>query len=414
MSNTELGTLSTQSYKGVRDFYPQDEFIQRYIFDTWREVSERFGYQAYHASILEPVDLYFVKSSTEIVNEQTYQLTDRGGREVVLRPEMTPTVARMVAGRARDLGYPLRLYSIPNLFRYERPQRGRLREHWQLNCDLFGDDTLSADIEVIQLAVKIMESFGIDQDKFQVRISSRALLERYFDKYNLLTEQRQEAVKLIDRWHKDETARAELEELLQSSFDLEPDAEINNLLSRLENLGIKNAVFDRTIARGFDYYTGIVFEIYDLHPDNNRSVFGGGRYDNLVKAFGNSSIPVAGFGLGDVIMRDILETYDLLPEYEPASELCIIANGTEVIEEVERLVQQIRDQGLRVETDFTMRKIADAIKHADKRQTPFIVVIGTDEIKSKKLTIKHLVSGKELTSTIDEVGEVVADFLFDL
>jgi len=410
MSNNEL---STQPYKGVRDFYPTDEFIQRYIFDTWREVVESFGYEAYNASILEPADLYYAKSSQEIVNEQTYQLIDRGGREVVLRPEMTPSVARLVAGQARELGYPLRLYSIPNLFRYERPQRGRLREHWQLNCDLFGDDTLSAEVDIILLAVRLMESFGITQDQFEVKVSSRTLLESYFDKYNLDQEERKEALKLIDRWHKDEAARTQLEELLQSSFDLEPDAQINNLIAQLKELNVNNVTFDRTIARGFDYYTGIVFEITDNHPDNNRALFGGGRYDNLVESFGVESIPVVGFGMGDVTMRDVLETYGLIPDYSPATELCLIANSAEAIGFTFQLAEDLRRGGLRVSCDMTLRKLAKSIKHASKRSVPFVSVIGADEIKSRQLTLKHLDTGEEINSTVEDTVENISDFLLE-
>src|SRR5271170_7500650 len=152
--------LPTDSYKGVRDFYPEDQFIQRYIFEHWERVCELFGYEEYSAGILENAELYRSKTSEEIVNEQTYTFTDRGDREVTLRPEMTPTLARMVAAKYRELGFPLRWYSIPNVFRYERPQRGRLREHWQLNVDLFGSDSFAADAEVIQVAYEVMKAFG--------------------------------------------------------------------------------------------------------------------------------------------------------------------------------------------------------------------------------------------------------------
>lgn len=405
--------LSTQPYKGVRDFYPEDDFIQRYIFDTWREVVEQFGYESYNASILEPAELYYAKSSDEIVSDQTYQLTDRSDREVVLRPEMTPTVARMVAGRSRELGYPLRLYSIPNLFRYERPQRGRLREHWQLNCDLFGDDTLSAEVEIILLTSRIMQSFGVTPDKFTIHVSSRSLLEIYFKKYNLDADEQTEALRLIDRWHKDASAREQLEKLLQSSFDLEPDAHINNLIQSLHDLGVTNVEFDRTIARGFDYYTGMIFEVFDNHPENNRSLFGGGRYDKLVQAFDVDPIPVVGFGMGDVTMRDVLETYDLLPTYQPATELCLIANSAGVVDETMAIAESLRKQGLRIATDTTLRKLSSAIKHADKRRCPFIAVIGEDEIKSNKLFLKQLSTGDTTETDLNNVVDTISRSLLE-
>ena len=177
--------LSTESYKGVRDFYPDDMAVQRYMFEVWRMTAEQFGFQEYDASVLEPADLYRNKTSTEIVNEQTYTFTDRGNREVTLRPEMTPTVARMVAGRRRELSFPVRWYSIPNLFRYERMQRGRLREHWQLNVDLFGVSSILAELEVISMAYDIMKKFGADEKDFEIRINSRNFLDDVFKKINI-------------------------------------------------------------------------------------------------------------------------------------------------------------------------------------------------------------------------------------
>ncbi len=174
--------LSTDSYKGVRDFYPKDAAIQQYIFDTWTTTAQSFGFERYDASILEPSDLYKAKGAEneEMVNDQTYTFTDRGDREVTLRPEMTPTVARMVAGRRRELSFPLRWYSIPNLFRYERPQRGRLREHWQLNCDIFGTTDYTADIEIIALAYQCLLDFGAKPEMFEIQVNDRQLMNRLY------------------------------------------------------------------------------------------------------------------------------------------------------------------------------------------------------------------------------------------
>ena len=231
-----MAKLSTDPYKGVRDFYPEDKFVQNYIFSVWKKIPELFGYEEYDASILEPSEIYREKSGDEIVNEQTFTFTDRGGREVTLRPEMTPTLARMVAARKRDLGFPLRWYSIPNLFRYEATQRGRLREHWQLNVDIFGISNISADIEIIILANKIMEVFGAKQSDYEIRLNTSS----------------------------------------------EDEAPLNNVISELNKSGIMNARVDRTLARGQAYYTGVVFEFFDTDPKNPRSLLGGGRYDNLL------------------------------------------------------------------------------------------------------------------------------------
>jgi len=257
--------LSTESYKGVRDFYPEDMAVQNYIFDTWKKVAKKFGYVEYGASLLEPTELYTEKSGAEIVNEQTFTFTDRGDRSVTLRPEMTPTLARMVAARRNNLKFPLRWFSIPNLFRYERPQRGRKREHWQLNCDLLGIADESADQEIIMLAYNIMKEFGAKDDDFEIRLN----------------------------------------------FPTGKKEELEAFAKKLSEAGIRNTKIDETLARGQAYYTGIVFEIFDTDPANSRSICGGGRYDNLLRIFDVEPSPTVGFGMGDITIRDFLETHNL-------------------------------------------------------------------------------------------------------
>src|ERR1035437_8817606 len=286
--------LSTEAYKGVRDFYPEDMFIQKFIFERMRVAVEKFGYVEYGGSVLEPAELYRAKSGEEIVNDQTYTFTDRGEREVTLRPEMTPTVARMVAGKEHDLVFPLRWYSIPNLFRYEKPQRGRLREHWQLNVDIFGVDSLDAEVEVISIADKIMKKFGATTENFVIKINSRKILNDLFKHFELSDEQAQKISKIIDKKEKipADTFRAGLGEiipdktaemvlLLGSSEKLldtlgkqnENAVQLVALLEKLAENGLQNVVFDPTLMRGFDYYTGIVFEVFDTHLDNRRALF---------------------------------------------------------------------------------------------------------------------------------------------
>ncbi|MDP3875137.1 MAG: ATP phosphoribosyltransferase regulatory subunit [bacterium] len=286
-----MAKLGTDPYKGVRDFYPEDMKIQNHIFDIWRKVAENRGYVEYSASILEPAELYRGKTSEEIVNEQMFTFTDRGGREAALRPEMTPTLARMVAARRRNLKFPLRWYFIPNVFRYERPQRGRRREHWQLNCDLMGIAGVEAEVEIISLAHAIMKAFGAKDDDFSIQINSRKALPKGVT---------METVRKIDRG----------EEL---DISIDETLEIRTLLEELKGKGIQNVKFNPKIVRGFDYYTGMVFEVFDTHSDNRRSLFGGGRYDNLLEIFGVEPIPTVGFGMGDITIRDFLETHKLGP-----------------------------------------------------------------------------------------------------
>lgn len=299
--------LSVEPYKGVRDFYPEDMAVQNYIFDTWKKVSKECGFVEYSASILEPAELYRSKSGDELVNDQMFTFTDKGDREVALRPEMTPTFARMVAARRKSLKFPLKWFSIPNLFRYEKPQRGRRREHWQLNCDIVGMAGVDGDTEIISLAHKIMKSFGAKDEDFQICINDRVLLNEKFGNPEL--------IKLLDRKEKiePEEFNTRWKEISGKEFDsnISPNETISELLKNLEDVGIKNAVFSPTITRGFDYYTGIVFEVFDTSPENNRSLFGGGRYDNLLEIFGVEPVPTVGFGMGDITIRDFLETHNL-------------------------------------------------------------------------------------------------------
>lgn len=324
--------LSTQPYKGARDFYPEDKRLQNYLFQTMRHVAHRYGYEEYDAPILEPTDLYLAKGNQEIIEEQTYTFTDRGDRSVTIRTEMTPTVSRMVAGRRQELGYPLRWFSIPNLWRYERTQRGRLREFWQLNIDIFGVEGVAADHEVIALSADLLKAYGATPHMYTIQINSRRLMNYLFFDYCQLDEvQAQMLGRLIDRMHKipreeflvqlgaiitpsqRETGLLEkIDSLLQVKklADLPTDVqmqpcftELEQLFALLEASNVTNANFDITIMRGFDYYTGIVFEVMDTDPANNRAMLGGGRYDGLVAQFGVEPVPTVGFGMGDVALQ---------------------------------------------------------------------------------------------------------------
>ncbi|KKT74824.1 MAG: Histidine-tRNA ligase [Parcubacteria group bacterium GW2011_GWB1_44_7] len=292
--------ISKEPYKGVRDFYPPEMAIQNYIFSVWRSVAEKFGYVEYSASILEYAELYRNKGSDEIVNEQMYVFKDKGDREVALRPEMTPTLARMVAAKRRALKFPLRWYSIPNVFRYERPQRGRRREHWQLNCDLLGIAGVEAEVEIISLVHSIMKTFGAKDEDFEIKINSRKIIAAALADKNFSEEQVREFTRKLDRG-----------ESTPVDIHLEPNEEINKLIAALEENDVKNVRFDETLARGFDYYTGMVFEVFDTNPENKRSLFGGGRYDNLLEIFDAEPVPTVGFGMGDITIHDFLETHNL-------------------------------------------------------------------------------------------------------
>ncbi len=430
---SEKAKLSTEPYKGVRDFYPEDMAVRNYIFATMREVAERFGYEEYDASILEPTELYESKSSEEIVSEQTYTFEDRGGRRVTLRPEMTPTVARMVAARRRELALPLRLYSIPNVFRYERPQRGRLREHWQLNCDLFGVSNIAGDIEAISLAYEIMKNFGADDTDFSIRINSRAIIPETIaticksEGVTLTDDQIGRVIRLIDRKSKmEEGAYAQaLEEIIgpkgrmalllhftsenvqEFMLNTQAGQQFFPLLDALPAHGIKNIVHDHEMVRGFDYYTGTIFEVFDTSPDNRRALFGGGRYDRILDVFGVEPLPAVGFGMGDVAFRDFLETHKLLPEYRSTTSLYIAIADADSLSFAAELAQALRAQGINVAVDPTLRKLGDQIKAAAKKKIPFVTVVGTNERTTGVFVLKDLVSGREITVDADTIADTI-------
>ncbi|MSU45080.1 MAG: histidine--tRNA ligase [Candidatus Zambryskibacteria bacterium] len=420
--------LSTESYKGVRDFYPEDLFIQNYIFNTWKEVVEKFGYVEYSASLLESAELYRAKSGEEIVNEQTYTFTDRGDREVTLRPEMTPTVARLVAAKENELAFPLRWYSIPNLFRYEKPQRGRLREHWQLNVDLFGVENRSADTEIITVGYEIMKKFGAKDTDFSIKINNRKIVNALYGKFGLNPENSNKASKVIDKKAKMspdgfETALEELlndktkdfisllesdEKLLEYIGIENPD--VKDLVATIDELlsaGIENIVFDPTLMRGFDYYTGMVFEVFDLSPENNRSLFGGGRYDDLTSLFGEKKIPAVGFGEGDVTMKDFLETHELLPKYKPSTDLYICLLGDEFRSKGNEIAKKLREKGVNVAVDLSQKKLGEQIKIADRQKIPFIICVGENEINSGIYPLKNMLTGVESKIKIEEVSAII-------
>lgn len=430
--------LSTQPYKGARDFYPEDKRLQKYVFTKWRAVCEKYGYEEYDAPILEPTDLYASKTSDEIVNEQTYTFTDRGERSVTIRTEMTPSVSRMVAAKRQELAYPVRWYSIPNLWRYERPQRGRLREFWQLNVDVFGLAGLEAEHEMILVANDIMRSFGAKSEMYAIKLNSRALINALLKDILALDDtQVQTMIRLVDRMHKMDYA--EFAGQVEGVFNPvqrehgEPDmllnflknadlshlpkelqlhsavTDITALLDALKKSGIDNASFDPTLMRGFDYYTDIVFEVFDTNPENNRSMFGGGRYDGLVGMFGVEPVPTVGFGMGDVTLQNFLETHDLMPTLHSETDVYVVLIG-DVYIDAQKPVAQLRKMGLKVALDSSGRKPDKQIKTALKKDVHYVMFIGEKELSEGQYPIKNLHSGVEEKHGIERLVSVIKDY----
>lgn len=435
-----MSNLSTQSYKGARDYFPEEKRLQNYIFSVWRETTERFGYEEYGAPMLEPLDVYLAKSGQELAGEQTYAFEDRGGRMVAIRPEMTPTISRMVAARRQEMPMPARLYSIANFMRYERPQRGREREFWQLNADLFGVEGALADAEIIELSHASVMAFGATQDMFKIRLNNRELVNELMSKFlGLDVIGATMMMKLLDKKDKIPTeefrdqainifgqdAPAGLPKLaelisLKSLDSLPSDVsklssvmELREVLAALKDKGIANAEFDITLMRGLDYYTGTVFEFFDMAPENNRSMFGGGRYDGLVGLFGVEPVATVGVAPGLTPMQLFLTTHKLLPKLHTHTDVYIIPIDTVSVRGADRLARKLRAEGVKVELDITGRKIDKQLKTAAKKQIPFAAFVGEDEIASGVYTVKNLVQSTEQKMDADRMITVVKDHRYD-
>jgi histidyl-tRNA synthetase len=422
-----MTTLSVTPYKGTRDYYPEDKAVQNYIFDTWRTTVRSFGYQEYGTPLLEPLEVYAAKSGDELANEQTYAFTDRGDRTVAIRPEMTPSVSRLVAGRRQELAYPARLFSIANFMRYERPQRGREREFWQLNADMFGADTVTADAEIIQLADTLLKNFGADTTMYTIKINNRVLINYVMTEYlGLDVEKARATTKLLDRKNKlpadvfgaqaleilETPEKAQAFEALiaaQTIDDLpeqvrasEPMQAVHALFAALKTLGVTSAVFDITLMRGLDYYTGTVFELFDTDPENNRSLFGGGRYDGLVGMFGVEPISAVGFAPGFTTTELFLRSHTLLPDLTPSIDMYLIPLAG-VESDVLNVAQELRVSGATIEVDTSGRKLDKQFKAADKKNARFVAVIGENELNEQALTIKNTHSGESVRMTFTEL-----------
>ena len=429
-----MNKININPYKGSRDFYPDDKRFQKWMFDAWRGVIESFGYEEYDAPILEPTDLFLMKGSEEIVKEQTYTFQDRGDRSVTIRTEMTPSVSRMIAGKRQELAYPVRWYSIPNIWRYERMQRGRLREFWQLNVDIFGVESVDAEIEMLQIVDAIFQKFNAKRSSYVLYVNSRVLVNILLvERCGLDATQTEAMIRLIDRMKKlspndfatavneisqDKEVAKKLIEVLKIKMitelpkDLQQLPSVQNLTKVIESLqaqGIRNVQFDISLMRGFDYYTDIVFEVNDTNPENNRSMFGGGRYDGLVGQFGVDPVPTVGFGMGDVTFKDFLETNKLIPDLASDIEVRLLLRDDISSAEAQKPAQELREMGVNVAVDFSGRKFDKQFKAATKSGVRYIVIAGKEELQNNQFTLKDLKSGKEQKHSLQRIVSIVKD-----
>lgn len=431
-----MTSLSTEPYKGTRDWYPQQMRLRQYIFRTWRRVAKSYGYEAYDAPLIEPLEVYAAKSGQELVNEQTYTFTDRGDRQVAIRPELTPSVSRMIAARQQEIPMPARWYNIGQFMRYERPQRGREREFWQLNCDIFGAEGALPEAEIIGMGCDILKAFGATDDMFTIKINNRRVINVMMAHYlELDSVQAQLMIKLFDRKNKiapeafrdqaieifgqESAARGlqKIAELLAARTmadlpevirDSEAVKEAQELFTYLERAGVKNAMFDITLMRGLDYYTGTVFEFYDTHPENNRALFGGGRYDGLVGLFGGEPISAVGFAPGLSMTELFLQVHNLVPVEGSSTDIYVIVIG-DALRGAMKLASRLREEGINVELDITSRKLDKQLKTAVKKDVAHVMFIGDDELKQEVYSLKNIQTGVEQKLSFERIVSTIRD-----
>jgi histidyl-tRNA synthetase len=410
--------MKTSALPGFRDFYPEDLALRSHIFATWRAVAGRYGFEEYDGPPLEPLDLYTAKSGAEIVG-QLYHFKDKGEREVALRPEMTPTLARMVAARANALRKPIRWFSIPQLFRYERQQRGRLREHFQLNCDLIGEPGPLGDAEIIALAIDVMRAFGLTARDVRVRMSDRRVLSAVLAARGVPTGGLEAAYQFIDKMERlkredidrlrsepsafapasvrdlQEVAEVKGWAALDAELDRTPEAQaaaapLRATYAALEAMGLAEFVeIDLTIVRGLAYYTGTVFELFDAGR-TLRAICGGGRYDNLLAALGGVDLPALGFGMGDVVLAELLKERGLGPTATAGLDVFVAAVTADDLPKVLGLAHDLREAGLRVEYALAAVPLRKQLDLAAARRARYAVVVGPDEWARGEVVLRDL------------------------
>ncbi|XDD46258.1 histidine--tRNA ligase [Leptospira sp. WS39.C2] len=421
--------LTTENYKGTRDFYPEDMRLRNYLFSVMKDVVRSYGYEEYDGPMVESLDLYRAKTGEEIVGKQIYNFIDKGDREVAIRPEMTPTVARMVAKKLRELPRPIRWFSIPNLWRYEQPGHGRLREHWQLNVDMFGVPSVRAELEILSLACDILFAFGAPRNSFKVTISHRSLLDEFLlDGLKVSPNQAHEVSKILDK--KNKITQEEYVALVSktipndpgavSKIDLFLNANVNSLsqipgikdetqksiielFNDINTIGLADIIqFDPSVVRGFDYYTGFIFEIFDTSPQNKRSLYGGGRYDNLIGLFSNEELTGIGFGLGDVTLQNFLTVHNLLPSFANDATVYIPLLDDSSFADNHNFAKQIRLEKINVEVSLVSQKMGKQLSYAEKKGYRWILLRGEDEIKAGTVTLKDMVTRDQFTLSFSE------------
>jgi len=417
-----------QTVKGTREFYPEQMSLRNYLFEKLRAASQSFGYQEWDGPFLEPIDLYAAKSGEELVKKQSFTFEDRGGDVVTLRPELTPSFARMIAAKQNELTYPVRWWSFGPFWRYESPQKGRSREFFQWNIDMLGTDSPEADAELIAVAATFLRLVGLSPKQVQISVNNRRLMNSQFDALGIMAEKRLDASNLVDRRTKMESAKWDayalelgltqvqldgLKDIL-GNYDLwKQSDELTRTFATLEALGVKDYVkFDPNIMRGLLYYTGTVFEAFDTSGSLKRSILGGGRYDNLLADVGGQPLPGVGFAMGDVVIGIFLQEAGLLPEFQstPAQVLVTVFDEKLAMQSF-ALSAELRKAGFNTMIFPEPAKLTKQFKFADKMKMKVALVLGPDEADKGLVVVKNLVNGEQAQVTRDALVESIKGIL---
>jgi histidyl-tRNA synthetase len=395
-----------KSVKGTRDFYPQEMAKRQWVYDRLKLVSESYGYQHYDGPCLETLELYAAKSGEELVKEQSFVFNERGGDQITLRPELTPSLARMIAEKQNELAFPARWWSYGPFWRYERPQRGRTREFFQWNIDLIGSDSVEADAELVAVACSFMHSVGLGPEQVKLRYNDRELMDQAFSELGVGSESKSELLKLVDRIDKlpeevwDEKAlglgldQAKLEALKVLLGDVnlwQRSEKLVRFVSLLQNMGQAEYLkYDPRVIRGLDYYTGIVFEAYDKNREF-RAILGGGHYGNLVGDVGGDPLPGVGFAMGDLVVQLVLEHFGLIPDLNTEAEnIFVTVFDPQTQAESLRLASELRAAGFKVVTALGSDKLGKQLKFADRILAAKALVLGPDELAKGEVVVKDL------------------------
>ena len=417
--------LSNQAVKGMADWSPAEFALRQYIFSNWRRVCLSYGFEEYLTPILENTEIYRAKSGEDVGQKELMVFVDSGGRELALRPEMTPSVTRLISKIYDTCSKPIKYFSIANFVRNERPQRGRNREFWQLNCDIFGSESTLSDIEILTLSLDLVLAFNPPKGSFVLSLNHRRLLDDLLTLVKVNHDQKLVVARILDKYLKLSTAdftqclvglslkteqintiikfmtAISLEDLKHRLPEIAESRgllELEKIMSALKKLGYQKYVeFKPSVIRGFDYYDGLIFEMFDLHPENNRAMFGGGRYNGLAELFGARSFPAVGFAPGDETTKLFLESWGVLKKLDlsDTNKYYLPLLGFDLESETIKLAQKLRDQGLSIEMGLEVTKVGKALEYANKKGITRVVILGSDELQSKVYKIKDMTSGRE-------------------